>query len=49
MTALVDRLAGYGGLAEGVTGAFILVVVAARLGLVGDAVEAGRRRLAPRW
>ncbi|MEA2900241.1 MAG: branched-chain amino acid transport system permease protein [Actinomycetota bacterium] len=48
MTALVDRLAGYGGLAPGITGAFILVVVALRLGLLAG-VAGAVRRLAPRW
>jgi len=52
VTAVVDRLTGYGGLAEGVTGAFILLVVAARLGLLGSLVAAGdraRRRLPLGW
>ncbi|MEA2685198.1 MAG: branched-chain amino acid transport system permease protein [Actinomycetota bacterium] len=47
VTALVDRLTGYGGLSEGVTGAFILLVVALRLGLFGGVAAAGRR-LVPR-
>jgi branched-chain amino acid transport system permease protein len=48
VTALVDRLTGYGGLAPGVTGAFILVVVALRLGLLAGVVGVVRR-LAPPW
>lgn len=51
VTALVDRLAGYGGLSEGVTGASILLVVAVRLGLLGGVQAFGDRlwlRLVPR-
>lgn len=52
VTAVVDRLTGYAQLSEGVTGAFILLVVAARLGLLGGLVAAGdraRRRLPLGW
>lgn len=41
--AVVDRLTPYGELSEGVTGAFILLVVVARLGLLGGLVAAGDR------
>jgi branched-chain amino acid transport system permease protein len=47
-TVLVDRLATHGAVSEGLTGVFILAVVAVRLGLVGRVhVRAGvtRRRL----
>lgn len=43
VTAVVDRLTGYGALSEGVTGLFILLVVAARLGLFGALVAVGDR------
>jgi ABC-type branched-subunit amino acid transport system permease subunit len=45
VTVLVDHLAGYGGLAEGVTGVVILAVVAARLGVAGSALDWARARL----
>jgi branched-chain amino acid transport system ATP-binding protein/branched-chain amino acid transport system permease protein len=38
VTVLVDRLAGYGAVSEGVTGVVILGVVATRLGVTGSAL-----------
>lgn len=46
-TALIDRLSGYAEIAEAVTGAVILIVVAARTGLVGTAWARLRALLRP--
>ena len=47
VTVLVDRLSGYGQVAEGVTGLVILTVVAVRLGLAGSALAWVRGRFQP--
>ncbi|MDP9069723.1 MAG: branched-chain amino acid ABC transporter permease [Actinomycetota bacterium] len=47
VTVMVDRLAGYGGISEGVTGVVILAVVAGRLGVTASALAWLRSRVLP--
>ena len=47
VTVLVDRLAGYGGISEGVTGVVILAVVAGRLGVTDSGLAWLRSRTRP--